>query len=260
MDRLSNTSEISVLVLTLRDSVDRQARIKKALDQGGIEFEFFWGVDGRKEHHPLMDCYDAPKRMRTKGQPMAPGQLGCFASHFNIWARSDSENKSFIVLEDDVVFDEIKLKSFLKIAHQLPAHFECLRLFENKTRNHKRYELAEFGQFRVLRFTKGPMSTMGYFITPQAARKLMATTNSVFLPVDIHMDRYWVNDVVCLGLQPAFVFHDYEFESLIGYGSKESGRTILTRLKRELFTLSERLRRFFYNFGLSEKYRGQGSK
>lgn len=260
MTDFPNTSDINVLVLTLRGSVDRQTRIKQALDQAGIDFEFYWGVDGRKDKHPLLDLYDEPRRMRVKGQPMTLGQLGCFASHFSIWTRCDRENNNCIVLEDDVVFDEAVLKSFIASIHQLPAHFECLRLFENKTRNHKRYELAEFGRFRVLRYTKGPMSTMGYFLTPRAARKFLASTNPVFLPVDIHMDRYWVNDVVCLGVQPAFVSHDYGFESLIGYDKKDERRPMSVRLNRELFTLGERLRRFFYNLVLNKMFRGKRGK
>jgi len=256
MDNFSNKSDVNVFVLTLKGSVDRQLRIKQALDKADIDFEFFWGVDGRKGPHPLLALYDEPRRMRTKGQPMTPGQLGCFASHFNIWTRCDREDKNCIVLEDDVVFDAVMLKSFIEEIHQLPAHFECLRLFDNKTRNHKSYVLAEFEQVRVLRYTKGPMSTMGYFLTPRAARKFLASSSPVFLPVDIYMDRYWVNGVVCLGIQPAFVFHDYGFESLIGYNKKNGRRSLFTRLNRELFTLSERLRRFFYNLRLNKRFLG----
>jgi len=247
MTEFSNASDVKVLVLTLRQSVDRQARIKQALDQAGIGFEFFWGVDGRKDQHPLWDFYDERRRLRAKGEPLTPGQLGCFASHFNIWTRCDRENTNFIVLEDDVVFDEAGFKSFLDSLQKLPTHIECLRLFENKTRNHKYCELVKLGGFRVLKYTKGPMSTMGYFLTPRAARKFLASTNPVFLPVDIHMDRYWINHVVCLGIQPAFIFHDHGFKSIIGYDKKVGRRPMSMRLRREIFTLGERLRRFFYN-------------
>lgn len=71
------------------------------------------------------------------------------------------------------------------------------------------------------------------------------------------MDRYWVNNVVCLGVQPAFISHDYGFESIIGYEKKTERRPMLMRLNRELFTLSERVRRFFYNLGLNQKFRGE---
>ncbi|WP_138441885.1 glycosyltransferase family 25 protein [Marinobacter alexandrii] len=255
MATFPDASEAKVVVLTLRQATDRQARIKKLLDDAGIEFEFAWGVDGRKEQDPLLNMYDRRKRVRLKGSPLSQGQLGCFAGHANIWRSCAKEDRKYVILEDDVVFNPASLLSFLQIVPSLPPHFECLRLFKNKTRNHKEYEVAEAGPFKILRYTKGPMSSMGYYLTPEAARKFLASVKPVFLPVDIYMDRYWVNDVVCLGLSPDFVSHDYHFESMIGYEPKSGRRPLYIRLNRELFTLSERLRRFFYNLGLSRQFR-----
>ena len=239
--------DVEVLVLTLPQSADRQARIGAALNNAGIDFEFFWGVDGRTDSDPVFELYDEPKRVRLKGQPMSPGQLGCFASHYNIWRRCIKESVNYVVLEDDVVFDAPLLKQFLQDAPNFPKDLECLRLFENKTRNHKVTNIGSAGRFDILRFTKGPMSTMGYYLTPAAAKKFLATSAPIFLSVDIHMDRYWLNDVVCLGVSPAIVTHDYGFESVIGYESKVAKRRLHVRLIRELFTLTERMRRFYYN-------------
>ncbi len=257
MTGFPDLSEVKVVVLTLRQATERQARIKKLLDDAGVDFEFSWGVDGQKEKGPSVDMYDEPKRLRTKGNPLSQGQLGCYSGHYNVWQSCAKENRKYVVLEDDVVFEPDGLVSFLKAARSLPPHYECVRLFKNKTRNHKEYEIAEVGQFKILRYTKGPMSSMGYYLTPEAARKFMASADPVFLPVDIYMDRYWVNDVVCLGLSPAFVSHDYHFESMIGYEPKSGRRPWFIRLNRELFTVSERLRRFFYNLGLSKQFRSQ---
>lgn len=254
MASFPETSEVKVVVLTLRQSTDRQARIKQLLDEAGVEFEFFWGVDGRKDNDPSLRLYDESKRLRTKGQSMTPGQLGCFASHYNIWQSCFKENRHYVVLEDDVVFDKAGFQSFFRAMSDLPPDIECLRLFKNKTRNHKAYPWAKVGSFTILRYTKGPMSTMGYFLTPAAAKKFLVSADPIFLPVDIYMDRYWVNNVVCLGLSPAIVSHDFEFESMIGYQKKYGRRPLLMRLHRELFTLSERLRRFFYNLGLDRQY------
>lgn len=253
MTELSDSTEVKVVVLTLPNASDRQARIKKLLDDAGIEFEFFWGVDGRKDNDPCLDMYDEGKRLRKKGNPMTPGQLGCFASHYNIWLSCLADGKPYLVLEDDAVFDQEKMHSFLKCIPDLPPHVECLRLFENKTRNHKEYVVGDVGIFKILRYTKGPMSTMGYYLTPQAAKKFVAAAKPIFLSVDIYMDRYWSNNVACLGLAPAIVSHDYAFDSMIGYEKKAGDRRMLTRLLREVFTLSERLRRFFFNVGVSRK-------
>ena len=250
MASFPDTPDVKVLVLTLRRSTDRQARIKKALDDANIEFEFFWGVDGRQDKDPSLSMYDESKRMRSKGKPMTPGQLGCFASHYNIWKKCADENKRLVVLEDDVVIDDAIFQSFFEALPAFPHHVECLRLFENKTRNHKQSKVAEVGPFSILRYIKGPMSAMGYYLTPEGARKFLLSADPVFLPVDIYMDRYWVNNVACLGGSPAFVSHDYKFESVIGYEGKTGRRPLFMRFNREVFMLAERFRRFVYNLGL----------
>lgn len=257
MAELSGNVEVKVVVLTLRQASDRQARIKKLLDDAGIEFEFFWGVDGRKDRDPCFTMYDEEKRLRTKGNPMTPGQLGCFASHYHIWQSCLRDDRSYLVLEDDAVFEQEKMLTFLKCIPELPVRVECLRLFENKTRNHKEFLVGHAGIFKILRYTKGPMSTMGYFLTPRAAQKFLASANPIFLSVDIYMDRYWVNSVECLGLAPAIVSHDYAFDSMIGYEKKSRNRSIYIRLLREAFTLTERLRRFFFNIRLSPRRRSR---
>ncbi len=258
MTNLQSTPDVKVIVLTLRQSTDRQTRIKRLLDDANIPFEFFWGVDGRKDDDPSFSMYDESIRLRTKGHPMSPGQLGCFASHYKLWESCVAENRNYIVLEDDALFDKENFLAFIKNLPSLPSHFECLRLFKNKTRNHKEYVIAKVGAFEVIRYTKGPMSTMGYYLTPEAAEKFLISANPIFLPVDIFMDRYWVNDVVCLGINPAFVFIDSEFESTIGYRKRSDRRPLFIRFNRELFTLTERVRRYFYNLRLRRKYKTEG--
>lgn len=255
-----NNYDLKVLVLTLRQSTDRQAHIKGLLDDAGIPFEFFYGVDGRVDADPSLNMYDKRKRLRVKGEEMTPGQLGCFASHFNIWKSCLKENKNYVVLEDDVLFDRDRFLSFIQEIESLPDEVECLRLFQNKTRNHKEYFLAKFGEFEILRYTKGPMSTMGYFLTPGAAQKFISSADPIILPVDIYMDRYWVNNVVCLGVRPAIMTHDSTFESTIGYESRTGPRSLVVRVNRELFALSERIRRYLYNSRLSQLEKGKAIK
>lgn len=252
-----NTSDLKIVVLTLHKSKDRQARIKCLLDDATIPFEFFWGVDGREDFDPSLKMYDEQKRLKAKGQAMSPGQLGCFASHYNIWMSCVRENRNYVVIEDDVLLDKQRFSAFLQSLKSLPERIECLRLFENKTRNHKRYFIAKFGDFEILRYTKGPMSTMGYFLTPAAAKKFISSADPIFLPVDIYMDRYWVNGVVCLGVEPPFITHDSKFESIIGYKARSERRSLLIRFHRELFTLTERLRRYIFNARLSQFEKGK---
>ena len=238
---------IAILVLTLPQAKDRQLRIKTLLDEADIPFEFYFGVDGRTDENPIEELYDVKLRIEAKGEPLSPGQLGCYASHFNIWKRCVAAQAPYVVLEDDAAIDAALFKHFLNNVLTLPAEAGCIRLFENKTRNHKAFLYSTHDGFDLLRYTKGPMSTMGYYLTPQAAAKFLDSAAPVFLPVDIYMDRYWVNDVLCCGIKPAFVSHDETFGSMIGYEPKTMRRSLSITVKREIFTLTERLRRYFYN-------------
>ncbi len=244
---LKESSTVKVIVLTLERAKDRQQRIKALLDEASIPFGFFWGVDGQQGQNPVEILYDEKLRVRVKGAPLSRGQLGCYASHYNIWQMCVKGNHRLVVLEDDATFDTSLFKAFLNSVGELPQEAGCIRLFDNKTRNHKAFQYAQCGKFKLLRYTKGPMSTMGYYLTPGGAERFLAHSQPVFLPVDIYMDRYWSNGVLCCGLEPAFVFNDRHFESMIGYEKKTARRSLLVTLFRESFTLSERLRRYFYN-------------
>ncbi|MAA64130.1 MAG: epitope biosynthesis protein [Alteromonadaceae bacterium] len=244
---MQRVPDVKILVLTLLQAKDRQARIKALLNEAGIPFEFFYGVDGRTDKNPVEAIYDKSLRLRLKGAPLSPGQLGCYASHFNIWKTCVETQQPLVVLEDDVTFDESLFKDFLDNISALPEEAGCVRLFENKTRNHKEYPYLKFGGFSLMRYTKGPMSTMGYYLTPQAAERFLNASAPLFLSVDIYMDRYWVNNVMCCGVKPGFVFHDYEFESMIGYEKDQPRRSLGVTIFREIFTLTERIRRYFHN-------------
>ena len=253
-------ADLKIVVLTLRQSTDRQARIKGLLDNANIPFEFFYGIDGRVDSDPSLTMYDERKRRRAKGGKMTLGQLGCFASHYNIWKDCVREDRNYVVIEDDILFDTDRFLRFIQDSRYLPREIECLWLFKNKTRNHKKYFLTKFGGFEILRYTKGPMSTMGYFLTPKAAQKFISFADPIFLPVDIYMDRYWVNNVPCLGIRPSFITHDSKFESVIGYETRTVPRSLTIRMNREIFALTERVRRYIYNSRLTRFEKGKALK
>lgn len=240
-------ARVKVLVLTLERARARQQRIAKLLNDADIPFEFFYGVDGRRDPNPIMPFYDRQLRIAHKGKELSAGQLGCFGSHYLIWRRCVADNTPFIILEDDVSFEPHLLRQFIALCDAFPDEAGCIRLFENKTRNHKAYSLARVGPFQLIRYTKGPMSAMGYFLRPQAAQRFIDQVNPVFLPVDIYMDRYWVNKVLCCGITPPIVLHENHFESMIGYDREKRKRSLIENFRREKFMLMERWKRFVFN-------------
>ena len=228
-----------IYVISLRDASERRQCISSQFDDTDLELEFLDAVDGRNgKRHPLFALYNEKKRIRWKGEPLSGGQLGCFASHYLIWQKVIAANKPVVVLEDDARIDMIRFQQFLNEISRAKGSYECIRLFSNKSRRQRAYSVERLGDASICKFTKGHMSTTGYYLTPSGAEKFLAHAREWLLPVDMYMDQFWRNGVECYGLMPPCLTNDEDFESMIGY-AKESkmGRTPLQRLRRELFAL-----------------------
>lgn len=245
-----------IIVINIDEAKDRWEYISKQLSEMGLVAERFDAVNGKKQNHPLFERYDDRLRQKRKGNSLNPGQLGCFASHFLVWQRCLELGEPVIVLEDDVTLVGERLEEFLEVADKLDDRIECVRLFNNKTKHHKAIPYAAFGKLAIVKYTKGPMSAMGYYLTPKGAQKLISNADKWFLAVDMYMDRFWVNRVECFGTIPECVKHDYIFDSMIGYEDKRK-RPFSTRARRELFSLTEHIRRFLHNLKFRTYHSGQ---
>ncbi len=236
------------LVVTLERAKDRQQNITAQFEAINHPFEYFHGVDGGQGHHPLFDHYNEPKRLKLRGEPMSPGQLGCFASHYRIWQECVDSQESILVIEDDALIDPERFQAFLNAISQLPEDVECLRLFENKSKVRKGIHPRHLaGELYVKKFLKGHMSTTGYYLTPSGARKFLYGASEWILPVDLYMDQFWRNGVECYGLAPPCLTNDPQFDSMISQGRTRTRRSLKTRLRRERYALVQNCRRVWAN-------------
>ena len=239
-----------IYIISLRDASERRERISSQFKESDLQPEFLDAVDGRNgKQHPLFARYNEKKRVRWKGAPLSGGQLGCFASHYLIWQKVATNNIPAVILEDDARIDMRRFQEFLRNIPQARGAYECIRLFRNKSRRQKAYVVEKLGEASVCKFTKGHMSTTGYFLKPSGAKKLLEHAEEWLLPVDMYMDQFWRNGVECYGLVPPCLTNDEDFDSMIGYTSRElrPGRTPLQRLRRELFSLINNSLKAFHN-------------
>lgn len=239
-----------IYVISLRDAIERRQRISSQFDESGLQPEFVDAVDGRNgREHPLFIRYNEKKRVRWKGVPLSGGQLGCFASHYLMWQTVATGNEPVVILEDDARIDMARFQEFLRNIQQAKGSYECVRLFRNKSRRQTAYVVENLGDANICKFTKGHMSTTGYYLTPVGAKKLIQHAREWLLPVDMYMDQFWRNGVECYGLLPPCLTNDTELESMIGYAPKESkaARTYLQRLRREMFAMMNNLLKSIHN-------------
>lgn len=231
-----------IFVINLASSTARKASIAGQLAGLGLAFTLFPAVDGRKEEHRLFGKYDNELNQHYRGKALSKGQLACYASHYLLWQKCIELNHPIIVLEDDAL---LYPGPFLEIVNNLDslAHrFDCIRLFDNKRKSFSSRKVFALNTVEIHRFNKGHLSTTGYFLTPNGAKKLLQHSEHWYMPVDLYMDRYWVNGVECYGTVPACLTNDPKFDSDIGGGERES-RSLVVRCRREWFNLTELTRR-----------------
>ena len=200
-----------IFVISVAETEERNQSLNDRL--GGLQFEKFKGVDGRKifQHasHPMQFPKEYFKDFsvdRERFIHLSGGQLGCSLSHQGIYKKVINERiETTLVLEDDVALDIDcrKVGTFKKSISSLPDNWDVLylgyeqivknqnssilrpivKLYHHLKRN-KVYNLpfgecpAEFYPKKTSTLLQGGVffGTWAYAISLQGAEKLLAKT------------------------------------------------------------------------------------
>jgi glycosyl transferase family 25 len=241
-----------IFVINLASSAARRANMTRQLADLGLAYTLFPAVDGRTEAHRLFGRYDNDLNQHYRGSALSKGQLGCYASHYLLWQKCVELDHPVVVLEDDALLYPEPFLEFVNAIDALRGRFDCIRLFDNKRKAFSSRRVAGLATVAIHRFDNGHMSATGYFLTPDGARKLLRHSERWHMPVDLYMDRYWVNGVECYGTVPACLTNDPRFDSDIGGGEGEA-RGFVVRCRREWFNLTELTRRTLHNLSGTAK-------
>lgn len=209
---------MKVFVINLRDHAERRESSARKLAAAGVAFEFFEAITGddARRLRAFRD-YDADEFRLNTGRTMAPGEIGCFASHRALWDLCCRINEPVLVMEDD--FDLLDgFDEAVSIAGDLTTEFGFLRLQTDLRA--RRYPILARGEFEVSRFTKAPHSTMCYAISPAAAAVFLQATRVMDAPVDVFIKKFWEHGQALHALTPYTVA-----PSVLSVASTISGRT-----------------------------------
>lgn len=237
---------IDIFVVNLEHSVERKNFISEQLDSLNVNYQIFPAINGRESVHPVLDMYDDQLSQTYRCKSLSKGQLGCYASHYLLWEKCVELNKPIIIIEDDILIDKQSFAEFYNLAPNLNSQYEFIRLNAHRRRKATFQTIENVNNLSIYRASKGHMSTMGYFLTPAGAKKFLQNSKKWYMAVDIYMDRFWVHDVEPFGITPPCVAVDPKFESDIGY-EKSAKRPFSARCRRELFNLSETVKRDLHN-------------
>lgn len=190
---------MKIIVISLVSSLKRRASVQGQLAALGLEFEFLDAVDGRTSDHPLLDRYDEEKFLIHYGRPANPGELGCYASHYLAWQGCVESNEPIMVFEDDFLLKD-NFTDALKICEQQIRRYGYIRL--QPTRSPRPRFVKQFGDFSLVKYTKGPQALLCYALTPDTARSFINKSVTFTYPVDVFVRHFWLHKIPLYGLTP----------------------------------------------------------
>lgn len=227
-------------------STDRKERMDKLLAGKGLEFRYFEAIDGKAGDHPLFAKHDRRLAEIRYGFQLAPGELGCFASHYLLWETCVREQRPLLIMEDDIELADDFDESF-RIAGEKIEDYGLLRLSSHKRRDF--FIREDVGsRHKIIQFVQNPSGTSCYAIAPWAAARFLEHANVWFEPVDCLLDRYWDHGVGCCAIYPFAVTHiaqtneQSEIWDGVGRGPRSS-RSRRFPLERRYYRLKDNVKR-----------------
>jgi glycosyl transferase family 25 len=226
---------MKIFVISLPSSQDRRVNVIEKLRDKNLDFEFLDAVDGRSDHHPYLKNYNEKAYLLNRCRKAAPGELGCYVSHFLAWEKCVALNEPIVVLEDDFEITE-NFVDGLEFVKQFLDKIAFVRLERIKTKYHAP-SCYRNEKFVLARQLKVEMCTTGYALTPQGAQIFIEKGREICAPVDLFFRHTLIHKQLMYVLIP-FIVYPTHADSIIG-------REIRTQKET---SIALKIRRFFHKW------------
>lgn len=164
-----------------------------------VPYQFFDAVDGKAGYRTSFERYDRNRFILRTGRDARPGEVGCFASHRELWKDCVASNEPFAILEDDIELSP-NFSAALEVSKKLITRFGFIRLqVEHRAKSLK---LVDAAQFALHFYTKVPHGAAGYCISPEIAKIFLDATKALTMPVDVFVKYVWEHKQPIFGLLP----------------------------------------------------------
>lgn len=235
-----------VYVINCRRQKERRASARSKLDKAGVPFEFFDGLsaDDALGRH-LFEAIDDREFLLNTGRHVTPGEIGCFASHRELWKRAAELDEPVVIMEDD--FELLgDFNRALEAASSLIDRAGFIRLQTDLRA--KKCSGSGVGEFRLCRFTKPPHGLMAYAVSADVARRFVARTRVLDAPVDIFTKKYWEHGRPLYVLRPYAVGPSTYHGVTTIQGRRKTAKPPAIAVRRFLRKAGWYARRWYFNW------------
>jgi len=173
LDFSSHLSKVWVLNLDRRP--DRIEDFKKVVPSG-LSWERFPAVDGSKiQMNRWLDKLFEPNDFNWR-----KGVIGCALSHIMMWKEISNKNEPYLILEDDITFENNFMEKLLYLLENTDPDWDILFLGhffydEKNNKNDQELKASRWSREKASSLSMG--GTIGYLIKPSGALKLLDFVN-----------------------------------------------------------------------------------
>lgn len=228
---------MKIVVISRVSDVRRREHVSYNLRNIPHKWQFFDAYEEGTIPDWFNVLYNESKTKRYRSYPLSSGEKGCFSSHIGVWIKCVSLSEPLVVLEDDFTlasdfYEKINLVGF--------SSFEYVKL-------EKRSEGYSIDDNFVIN-KKNRSGTVGYYLTPVGAFKLLSSLSDVYMPVDHYIGMSWKHRVPPVGLTCQAITHEERLGTNI-----QGERRVMERVgsKNRWLRFSRKCRRCIDNFKYS---------
>lgn len=189
-----------VYVINCRQHRQRRLTARAQLQRAGVCFEFFDALDAKDAGaRRVFDAIDDREFLINTGRLVAGGEIGCFASHREIWKLAALGDEPVVVMEDDFEL----LGDFTRALSVVASLIDRAGFIRLQTdRRATKEPVIECDGFRLSRYTRAPHGTMCYGLSSDVAKTFVDATRVLDAPVDVFIKKYWEHGQPLYALTP----------------------------------------------------------
>ncbi|HHQ4444577.1 TPA: glycosyltransferase family 25 protein [Aeromonas veronii] len=198
---------MKIYVISLERNKERQIIISNRMNQLGLNFEFFYGVDGSSLTENELNIVDQKFCQENFGHTMNKSEIGCAMSHIKIYEKIVSEKiPHALILEDDAYLLSCVPDILSSIMNK--PRFDMLYLFHGKAKRWPIWHKLPH-DYRLVRYRSPSkkskrciIGAVAYILSISGAKKLLNHTYPIRMPADYLTGLIQKNDLIAYGVEP----------------------------------------------------------
>ena len=219
---------IKTFVIHLARATARREQVQRLLDGSPWEAEILPACDGTTLGAEADRLYPG-KVLHAPRYPfvLSKGEIACFESHRRAWQKIVDEGlEAGFILEDDADY----LPNFTQAAAFAEKHLAAHGYIQFQVTEMTGPEVLADGGVRLLRPKTVPLSASAQLVSRDAAKALLALTETFDRPIDTFLQMVWVTEMPIVCVVPSGV-RDVNAQSTLSR-KRSLGQKIAAEWKR----------------------------